>query len=264
MSRKWDESKHPRDPGGEDGGQFIRKGADWAATVSARIGGAHEFARGSDIVDSADWPAMYKPHLKNNAINFRGVLREIYTAQGYHAKPHVVSKEEMDRLVASGYQEMWRRVGGASIPDPNPGPDDTKYKYLNPQQVAELFRSGKDHWVGEGLFGNGTYAASRREAAYDYGDAELRIALHPDARVYEIQFNQSGGHNREGLPEIDWENEPPEKAHALVDLSNHIAALGYDAIKITDTKGRMRAVGAGDFWIILNRGAVAVEERKRG
>jgi hypothetical protein len=39
----WDESKHPRDPGGEGGGQFIEKGTSAAAGGSARSPSGRKF-----------------------------------------------------------------------------------------------------------------------------------------------------------------------------------------------------------------------------
>ena len=242
----WDERDHPRDP---HSGEFIE---DWASRVVGAMGGRHRFQSGRDLVGATDWEpiqqaAMAPSQFGGMAINWRKVQRVIYEMQGYDAKPHVVTRQEMGRLVGrEGYHELFRGVGSST----QGVSGQTKLRSLTAEQTAELFRTGDEHYVGDGYFVVATYTVGDAGTASEYGDAVLRIGLHPDARVYVMK-------HRAGTDDLP---QAPTDAgqFALADFGTHVAAAGYDAI-LVPAKGRIRGSG-GDYYVILNRGAVAVQE----
>lgn len=242
----WNEKLHPRD---EDG-QFTES---WAGRIVGAIGGRHTFEPGRDIRGDLDWAAVMERNTGQGpygrAQNPRGILREIYDAQGYHQEPHVVDRQELDRLVAhEGYRELFRGVGSSFL-GVSGGVGADRLTQRSPEETAAAYATDPLHYIGEGFYGNGTYTVTDPQSAADYGAAVIRMALHPDAKIWHIDRD---------IP-VDPEKER-DLFSAMVDVSNRAAIMGYDAIHVP-VKGRIRGGDQGDYYVILNRGAVAVQER---
>lgn len=173
----------------------------------------------------------------------------IAARQGFDGKPRVVSAREMDALVASGHEEMFRGVRRGD------GEND-----LSPAEINEALRTGNAYY-GHGVYGNGIYATdvpmrARSYADEDSPDSVVRMALHPDARVlalpgdweafYGTSFIQEHAAFLEGL-------DPDDAAYRVFgDYGRYAAAQGYDAIRINHPNGEAETV-------ILNRTALAVQ-----
>jgi HK97 family phage portal protein len=163
-------------------------------------------------------------------------LSAIQREQGFDGKPAVVSRQEMDRLVADGHQECFRGFGGLG--------DGSKTE----AQVVQEFTSGP-LFTGYGTFGNGAYVApgtGGRAVAERYSDSETptRMALHKDAKVASYraivdEMEARGLTSRRGV-----------QGRALADPGRYAAARGYDAIRVE----------ANDSICVLNRTALFVEE----
>jgi hypothetical protein len=164
-------------------------------------------------------------------------LSAVAARQGFDGRPRVVSKQEMDDLVHSGgHIELFRGVAAGH----------TK----SARQINEDLRSG-DAYFGTGIFGNGYYFAAGREPAGFYSDetpgSVIRAALPKDARIIdygEINTNYTG--------------KPGSSNPFYSDPGRWAAARGHDAIR----KKRGAAIG-GDYYVILNRSALVVEEDTR-
>ncbi len=104
-------------------------------------------------------------------------LGAIYTAQGFHAKPDVLPKADIDAYVAKGEIEVFRGTQSANG---------------NPDAYGELYRSGAQHYPGYGVFGNGTYVAVGYSVGASYAGGSgkgrgsvLRMTLKADAKIAE-------------------------------------------------------------------------------
>lgn len=102
MARRFNEKDHPRDPGGEDGGQFIRRGTsaaggDWASKVDAKVAAK---------VGGREAPA--RPPAKKAA------------------PPKKMSKDDRVRAVATALHEDWRKTRKQKDGSYEPRMKDTK------------------------------------------------------------------------------------------------------------------------------------------
>lgn len=259
----WQERHHPRD---EDG--RFRDKTGWAGAVVARMmPGGHQYVRGQDRREEVDIGHLaQQAEALSAAIQENGSewglpdegLRGIYTLQGYHGKPEVLTELEMDhRITAEGWQQVWRGFGKVNA--------DRQSGYL------EAFRSDEGHWPGLGIYGNGTYTATafsearqyaewtrprqdmtfeEEDDAYDDYRTHLgiaRIAINPEARGINY-FDLANLYRRERV-----ERDDPVWSRAMGDLGRYAAASGYDYIFMNDDD-----VGAGQL-VVLNRTAIAVQ-----
>jgi hypothetical protein len=250
----WDaaqEAAHPREPKGHKGG------GEWVHHVLAQL--THDSrAVAGDITGRLDYEHLGKIRDYEHG---DAQLSEIYQQQGFHGKPRVVTRQEMDDLIVQHGWKMLHR--GINHHDP-----------AQADAWAEEFRSGDRQYAGLGAFGNGTYTSVDRHTAENYGarrggvDSEragmLRIALNPDARVItttELNAMMQADQDREEAKSLEALGDTPAKRaeyfrqHAirrqvLADEGRYAAAHGYDAIKAAN----------GNVYVILNRSAVAVEE----
>ena len=256
---RWEESEHPRDRRGRFAGH-----GGWAGTVlDALHPGGHRYRPAKDVLDEADWDQLGRD--ADEGIRNRRFpdgddhLGVVYDLQGYHGQPQVVSRQEMDQLVAQGAPEIWRGL------EEHPGG--------TPAEFAESFRSGGYHYPGRGTFGNGTYGATNRDDALKYSSPRedrgpsprraskfdhrqwpglLRMTLHPDANVVDYeQLVESMG---DRLGDDDFESRA--RRRFINDPGRFAALTGADAIKI---KGSWDTRGQG-YYVILNRTAVIVQE----
>lgn len=189
-------------------------------------------------------------------------LELMYKMQGYNARPEVVSSrkdlEGRGDLVKGNDGKaliLWRGVTSAEFAD--------QFKGAGPR--------GDVHYPGQGIYGNGTYAASeaptttnRRSALKEaesyagWGDEnkDRRITafgIRKDANI--VQFEGRDWAER-GQKYDGWKKETIKKAEeetgrAFHDIGEAAAALGIHAYRVP--QGREE-----DFWVILNRGALVV------
>lgn len=265
---RWDEEEHPRDKRG----RFREKTGGWVEAVSDALGGAPG-VRGRDLSDSAgvDWDGLAATVVSQSGDNFDETapdeaLGEIYRAQGYHGRPRIVTRAELDGLVAQGWTEVWRGHAGVST------------TFEQARERAEQYRSSDRHYPGRGIYGNGSYfgplETARRYAKFEPGDTwgdlsmeemdEIfddphhpawagltRAALPPDARIIDrwdaMQFYHDRVIGEAGL-------SPASHTRVLADLGRASALRGYDAIRVE--------TGNGDevYYVILNRSILAVQE----
>lgn len=190
-------------------------------------------------------------------------LAAINAIQGHDRTPTVMSKAEMDRLLATGdYIEIWRGVtdGGGKTA----------------KQIAEEFRSGPD-WGGLGIFGNGYYFAEDKALAEYYsgggwrsssgGKDGLIRALIPKSATM-INLNQA---QREAatMPSSAPSSYQPRRSGmggaTLRDPGRYAAAKGADGIKMSASDYRSGG-GGGSYLvnkpihIVVNRSILIVQE----
>lgn len=239
---RWRESDHPRD----SEGRFSRKASGgWVEAASDQMSRGHAPVRGRDIRSELD-PDEPAPRIGFGQPD--PLLDRLLTMQGYGGPPEVVSREEMDRRVDSGWPEVWRGVGDS--------------QHGSAAENAEQYRSGK-LYPGSGIFGNGTYAAVNPETALGYAGGALgsdyhttpgilRIVVRPDARV--IDFDELV----ELYPHLNKGTRMDQRG-ALDDPGRLATALGYDVIAAQPRNADYRD-GRIMYYVILNRTAVAVQE----
>ena len=231
---------------------------------------------------------------RDSTVGYFG-LNAIYTAQGFHAKPDVLTKKQIDAYVAKGERELYRGTSADASG--------------NPDGHSEAFRSGAVHYAGNGIYGNGTYTGSLLETqAYVGGSTSrgriLRMTIKADANVGQYYTL-----NSQRINEYDAVQESPryrrydaavrklqdEFARVMKpkyrdpakaaqqaaagralgarmqkirvrqdrevptaiyhDVGAYAAAKGYDAYEVRGTGGN----GSVNFHVILNRGAVRVQ-----
>jgi hypothetical protein len=222
--------------------------------------------------------AMYDPDYLSqqlNALHGDIVLQDMAEEVGFHKKPTLLSKEEMDAYIQQGNRELFRGIGGRQ------GEAET---------YVEQFKTG-EYFAGKGVYGNGIYTAYGEEgfevAKQFAGGVEknvLRMALKEDAKIIsydaliEMQkseftalqeeeralrrkarreadriYDETEDDDKveEFLKEAAKEWEEMEKSRqVLADLGRYALYKGYDAIDISSSR----------FMVVLNRGKVFVQK----
>lgn len=279
MSPRWREADHPRD----GRGRFAEKRGDWAQQLSGRIDPADPYTPGADLAKTLDHQRLHEiieeDRRQGGIFGNRpdNALGEIYRLQGYHGKPRVVSGDEMDRLVAGGWKELWRGVtsSGAEM-----GTNNTDRVRIM-RERTEQFRRGDTHYPGIGVRGNGTYTTTNQmesleyteadgarpyrgwllpegEAGYDFEDPRrwpglTRMALRPDAKVVTWKEISDLWGEHAKWAQYHYRDGHPDHPYAVLgDEGRLAAALGYDAMVVP------RA--GGDHVVVYNRTALAVQE----
>lgn len=183
-----------------------------------------------------------------------GRLAAIGAMQGFDATPTVVSKAEIDRLLATGdYIEAWRGVKGT-------------YGGKSAADINEDFRSGVA-WYGRGIFGNGYYIATQKRVAEQYSDGRknsiVRMLIPKSAVIEKYKKVQTEARKNPKMSKAKGSYEDG----TLYDAGRWAAAKGIDGIQIdhdtvNDTGGWARHVakpGLPAFnWI--NRAVLIVQE----
>jgi SPP1 gp7 family putative phage head morphogenesis protein len=203
-------------------------------------------------------------------------LKAILKAQGFTAKPKVVTTAQFEVLAEGGATRVYRGIT----------PTSTK---TAPEMIKD-FKEG-DMFVGTGVIGNGVYAGTDLNYVIKYAgdnkDNVIEILLSPNAKVITKEAAEEGaqklstafydkafgrkysdpemGKIVDGYVEmigdapIDygpakdrWQKEFRELGWTFKDPGAYAAANGYDAIKYVDEDGGV--------FVILNRGAVVVKE----
>ncbi|MBF6182110.1 hypothetical protein [Nocardia otitidiscaviarum] len=207
--------------------------------------------RGRDLIDDLDYRALDGAGYGTN--HGGRALGEVNRRQGFDGPPTLVSREELDQIVAAGGVELFRGVS-------------------DPRFVAE-FKSGS-YFPGTGQYGEGTYATPDVGMALRYADHRsetlLRMALKPDAKVvdYLDLYHEQQAELRsisEKMEELrrgerphdasEREEELESRYWQVYDRGKFAAIKGYDAFSVGGTE----EAGVRQEWIILNRTALAVE-----
>lgn len=185
-------------------------------------------------------------------------LAEIYRVQGFDGLPTLVTRSEMDALVANG--EVSKRVYRGV----NPAPDG--------KSSVDAYRTGKYH-PGTGIYGNGTYTATNRETALNYGSNTeaniLNMGISKQAKI--ITHDQLIGEFREFQSQTDdrfwelgnkWKERTKEETHEFRlleylrnDVGQFAAFRGYDGYTVPQ--------GSHEYIVILNRTITYVETGTR-
>jgi 8-oxo-dGTP diphosphatase len=134
---------------------------------------AHKPSTGKNLVGSKADIDTQRQKIKNDRKLYDGKtadgrLAAIGAQQGFDDTPTVVSKSEIDRLLATGdYIEAWRGVSGAG------GGWSARSRGGSGGKTAadinEEMRSGPAYY-GKGIFGNGYYLATDKRVAQQYAD----------------------------------------------------------------------------------------------
>jgi hypothetical protein len=189
-------------------------------------------------------------------------LELLYKMQGYNARPEVVPSrkdlEDRKDLVKGRDGKaliLWRGVTSVEFAD--------QFKGAGPR--------GDVHYPGQGIYGNGTYAASHSpdttnkrsalkeaESYAGWGDENkdrrmTAFGIRKDANI--VQFKGRDWAER-GQKYDTWKKETIKKAEeetgrVFHDIGEASSALGIHAYRVP--QGREE-----DFWVILNRGALVV------
>ncbi len=165
---------------------------------------------------------------------------------GYDALPKIVAEEELESLVT---EKGWTRVyRGVTRNFPVEGDMQTG-KDLYGQYASS------DFFPGFGIYGNGTYSATNAATSLDYTEnqgAMWQMALNPESKVIthsEISRLQGEYYNAQRSSMTDSQLEK------FTDVGYFALMQGYDAIIVP------AANWESDFYVILNRGATAVQDR---
>lgn len=182
------------------------------------------------------------------------ILHAVQDWRGFNDKPTVVSKSDMDKLIAKGdHIEMLRGVTG--------------HGSLTSKDLADAFRTG-DNFPGHGVFGSGTYADATKGTgnmathSYGRGGDLIRMALPKDAKIIEeSELERKVPSNPSGFS--GYANGNGSSAECWMGVQAALA--GYDAIHVDGKSSRhgsygnsMRLVDGG-FYVILNRGILTVQ-----
>jgi hypothetical protein len=175
-------------------------------------------------------------------------LAVIMEAQGFHSKPKVVDKDGMDEIIRDGGIEVYRGVRGGSL--------------QGTVDMVQSYATG-DHFVGQGIYGNGTYTAEdysfAKGYANQYANGVMRIALHKDAKVIDYPAAKAA---TDALSRSKAKKTVADRAVVADNVGRWAALNGYDAIRVNVQAENYG--GVGHFFVILNRGAVAVQNPKDG
>lgn len=189
-----------------------------------------------------------------------GRLAAIGNMQGYDDTPTVVSKKEIDRLLATGdYIEAWRGVRGSG---------GWSGGGKSAAEINEEFRSGPAYY-GKGIFGNGYYLATQKSVADKYSDhtknSVVRMLI-PKSAITE-HYKDMQKEARANASRRSQAKGGSYEDGTLYDPGRWAAAKGVDGIQINhdtvnDTGGWARHVAAPGKpafnW--LNRAVLIVQE----
>lgn len=221
----------------------------------------HKQVRGKDLVTDKATRDQLRRDVKATRATYAGKsaddrLAAIGHMQGYDQLPTVVSKDEMDRLLATGdYIEAWRGVRGTGGKTAKQIHDDLRYG------VA---------YYGKGIFGNGYYLATQKRVAEGYSDytpgSVVRILI-PKSAVTQVHSDVIKGATKYGTATSKSKGTEFEDS-TLWDEGRYAAAIGLDGIEIPVGQ-RGRAYGAQSGHVAapgkpaynwLNRATLIVQE----
>jgi hypothetical protein len=190
-------------------------------------------------------------------------LKTILKEQDFMVKPTLVSAEDIEKLSATN-TKIYRGV--------NDFENKKAIDFVNEFKTGDMF-------VGRGVIGNGVYAGKNYEYVIKYAKDKpenvITMVLKPDAKVIDFAEAENKAKNAQkafwekasgkevfisisGLEDYmkNFDGLTPDELRDIGNLFNDVgryAALnGYDAIRYADPDG--------DVYVLLNRGAVAVQK----
>jgi hypothetical protein len=131
------------------------------------------------IVPDADFAVIYKQH-RSTGTTADGdpILYELYRQQGYNAKPHVLSKADMDLYVKDGEIELFRGVRDSYS--------------VSAVDMQENYRNGP-HYAGSGVYGQGSYfAGPSSETSTSAWPTDRASAIRTASSYAGAQVNSDG------------------------------------------------------------------------
>jgi hypothetical protein len=188
---------------------------------------------------------IYQNYLDNQDKAGDPMLSKMYELQGYNAPPSVITKSEMDVLEKAGKHHV-------------------VYRGVTEQWQTNEYKFG-DHFAGKGVYGNGTYAATGQQTPLDYTGSPtpstaqeskvMKIAIPKSSKIidYDTAVKEQG---EQWAKYIGGTDIAP--VQVFVDVGRWATAQGYDAIVVKSGTARTRS--DEDYYIILNRGKVTVQE----
>ena len=198
----------------------------------------------------------------------------IYDRQGFNGKPsRVKTVEDLQKS-----KDLMKGGDGKPL---------VLYRGVEDKQFADQFKGlgpdGGQHYPGVGIFGNGTYAASRQfystgaqaqkstsraiQTARTYSGTDIKKEARPLVTAFGIKKDAKilrwpkGSDTTDGANPLwmEWEQSIHEEAQKLTGLvprttGEAAAALGYDGYQVPE------AGWDQDYWVIFNRNALVVAE----
>lgn len=226
---------------------------------------AHKVSRATDLIH--DQAAVAKlqqdvaalaPSYANKVAGTR--LAAIAHLQGFDETPTVVSRSEIDRLLATGdYVEVWRGTqgkGGSGRGRTALGGAVSATKTA--AQMQEEMRSGPAYF-GTGMFGHGYYFATDKSVAKGYTDGtpgSLARALIPkSAKTQTHDSVEQAAHGQYGAL-------ASRTDRLLYDEGRYAAAKGIDAVEIPHNwrTSHVAPHQTKPAFLVLNRSILIVEE----
>lgn len=222
---------------------------------------AHKPSTGRNLLTDKTAIDKLRQDVKRERVKYDGKtadgrLAAIGAMQGYDDTPTVVTKSEMDRLLATGdYIEVWRGVRGGGG--------------KSAAQINEDMRSGPAYY-GRGVFGNGYYLAGQKSVARQYSDVTrnsiLRILI-PKAAVIDTHEKMATEAASIATPHSQAKGGRFESG-TLYDVGRYAAAKGVDGVRI-DPIGYQGARGMSSHHVSkkgqeaynwLNRSVLIIQE----
>lgn len=172
--------------------------------------------------------------LRSEGLNGWTAFQAYLDENNDYAKPDIVSQEEFDRLVSEGAQPIYRGMPNSS--------STTGVQKLEQVMYADKYYSGRGKY-GDGLyFSNDRGTANVYADGYGTGGSVMRAVLKPDANV--VLYDKMPVQLRKDYPKVIVDSQS---------VSAYARSKGYDALYVPD-------VGNGDdYYVILNRGALAID-----
>jgi hypothetical protein len=205
----------------------------------------------------------FAQNLENNKVDSKKgdeMLQQIYERQGFNKKPTAITKKQY-------YEEF----NGTKVYRGIEKTDNNDY--------AKEFISGKYHFAGKGLYGNGSYMTNNKNDAFDYaGDKGfiLDIIIPSNAKLinqtsaareanYFAEELLERGEKMKNLANKNKDKKLLKNAESLIVASEKFrdpgawaASQGYDGIIIKNTYTLQNQ--DTDHYIIFNRGILKVNK----
>lgn len=217
-------------------------------------------------INTGDWV--------DNKQNGDMVLTDIYTLRGYHAKPQLMTRNEIKQYIQqNGTPELYRGMGRSSS-----GQSGSEKQDRFAQD--DLHFAGSAKW-GSGVLGNGTYmsetpAGQRRNTglytARQYSgrakDGTIRATYEPSMKT--VSYGRLAANRRDFDYKV-WEAQNAGKLDndfasllrsVVQDVGRFGALRGYEAI-LDKTGAHSGAKKWNPFHNVLNRGKIIIQSDKR-
>ena len=212
-------------------------------------------------------PSEYIDTKKNGDM----VLTDIYAARGYHAKPEIMSKDDIkDYIKTNNTPELYRGMGNSS--SGQSGADK-----------QTRFAEDDLHFAGLGVLGNGTYAAetpknnparyntglsvARSYARGGGGDLTgtcVRMTLKKGTKTASVETirKEQRDFRAKLNGDIDIEKDFLQQLFDITEDTGRFAALrGYEAW-YDNTGNSSGASPIEPYWVVVNRGQIIIQKER--